>query len=383
MEQQIPYFSVLEEKDSFRTTFHRCLITDSINLDYDFIRLAKKQNKLTLNLAYLEPSYKPRWFETPFKEIRFTTMSERINYKYISLLKKQPIYHLGIKEFTEDLIKGIKEYLKDNLKPGEKYLFLHSGGYDSRILSSCMRDLWDEGMRFDIHFRCHQPEEPMFLEIMKRQGWDKDMYSVFVGSKVNYYNIGKKENPLNGWHNYNQSMNFWSDITTNEKEYTLVTGLGGELFKYIALHAHQPYPARCENDNINILLEFNPDEGQWDGLYMKKFKDLLTPLFGYSYMRYSLMVDPSWCRFNGETDSVRIELTRRFSYGMTDIPYGKHNYSWNLTDKFFEDIIKVFYASRFYRNYGKYIKSKLDFKKLSSWSAKLWGFMTTYDAIFE
>jgi len=374
----------LQEKDSFKTTFHRCLLTDRLGRgDYDFVRLAKMQPKLTFDLRFLSPDFRMQWFETPFKEIMFTTIQQRINPGWKYLLKNQPIYPLGIKEFTQKLVDGIKEYLKENLKKEEKYLFLHSGGYDSRVISSCMRDLWEEGMRFDIHFRCHQPEEPMFLEIMKRQGWPKDMYSVFTGQPDNYYSIGHKENYLNGWHNYNQSMNFWSDIAKNEKEYTLITGLGGELFKYIALHSREYYPIRCENININILLQFNPDEGQWDGLYIRKFKDLLMPLFGYSYMKTSLMVVPGWCKFNGQTDSVRIELTRRFKYGITDIPYGRHNYSWNLSDKFFEGMLKDFYASRFYKDFGKHITIQLDFTNLSSWAAKLWGFMTTYDKIYE
>ena len=384
MAQQTPYSCALAEKDSFRTTFHRCLLVDRMGRgDYDFIRLAKLQSKLTFDLRFLNPDFKSQWFETPFKEILFSSMKQRTAPGLENLLKSQPVFIFDLKIFTEGLIKGIKEYLKENLKSGEKYLFLHSGGYDSRILSSCMRDLWEEGLRFDVHFRCHQPEEPMFLEIMKRQGWSKDMFSVFTGAKENYYNIGNKRNALNGWHNYNQSMNFWTDIVQNEKDYTLITGLGGELFKYIALHSKEFYPIRCENKNINILLQFNPDEGQWDGLYMKKFKDLLMPLFGYPYMNYSLKVNPEWCSFNGQTDSIRIEMTRRFRYGITDIPYGRHDYSWNLTDEFYKGLINDFRASRFYRNFGKYLKIRPDFTKLSSWSAKLWGFMTTYDAIYD
>jgi hypothetical protein len=76
-------------------------------------------------------------------------------------------------------------------------------------------------------------------------------------------------------------------------------------------------------------------------------------------------------------------MTRRFRYGITDIPYGRHDYSWNLTDEFYKGLINDFRASRFYRNFGKYLKIRPDFTKLSSWSAKLWGFMTTYDAIYD
>lgn len=374
----------MELKDSFRTTFHRCLLTDlQGNQDHDFIRLARQQSFLTFNLAYLNPKNRFHWFETPFREIRFTTLEERIRPEFKHLLKEQKQTKQTIEQHTGKLVEGIKQYLTENLKPDQKYLFLHSGGYDSRIISACMKDLWDEGMRFDIHFRCHQPEGLMFNEIMKREGWPKSMYSVYPGRDDNYYQIGYLERPLNGWHNYNQSMNFWNDIINDEREYTLITGLGGELFKYIAIHSNDPRPKRCENDLINILLQFNPDEGQWDGLYMKNFKDLLMPLFGYPYLTHSLTVNPRWCKFNGQTDSVRIETTKRFKYKITDIPYGKHDYSWNLSDVFFRNMDRKFRSSLFYKTYGKYLKHEPNFRRLYGWDAQIWGFMTAYDKIYE
>ena len=373
----------MDLKDSFRNTYHRGILKDNHdNYDYDFVRIARKQSVLTFKTKFLNPQYKPFYWETPFKELVYTSPEERVIPQYRYMLTDLPVTELGIEEFTQRVVDGIKAYLRETL-PGINCLMLHSGGYDSRILSCCMRDLWlDEGLRFNIHFRCHQPEEPMFLEIMKRQGWDKSFYSVYPGQKDNYYNIGLKENTLNGWQNYNQSMNFWSDITDNEKEYTLMTGLSGELFKYIALHGKEKYPARCGNDNLNILAQYNPDEGQWDTLYMKKFNDLVMPLYSYTYLNEALRVNPKWCKFNGETDEVRIETTRRFRYNCTDIPYGRHSYSWSLDNDFFKSVYNEFYASKFYKQFGKWIK-RPNFKNLYKWDAKMWGFMTVYDKLYE
>jgi hypothetical protein len=380
---QTQFSSALAERDSFKDTFHRGVLIDQQGRkDYDIIRLAKIQSKLTFDFNFLNPVYKVQWWETPFKEIRFTKPIERINPDYAYLLKDQPMFKGTIQEFTQGLVDGAKEYIRSNFNQTDKYLFFHSGGFDSRVISGCMRDLWNEGFKFDIHFRCHQPEEPMFLEIMKREGWEKDRYSVFVGAKENYYNIGTSE-PLNGWQNYNHQMNFWSDITKNEKDYIVVTGLGGELFKYILLHSKDNITERCPNRFINILMQFNPDEGQWGGFWMRKFKDLLIPLLGYPYLTRSLTANPKWCIWNGKTDAVRVEFTRRFKYNITDVPYGQHDYSWNLTDKFFKGLTKKFHASKFYKDFGKHMGTRPDFTKINSWDAKIWGFMTTYDAIYE
>ena len=374
----------MEAKNSIKTTFHRCILKDlQGRQDYDFIRLALKQKQLTFKMDFLNPKYKPQYWETPYKEISFTSPKERIQPEYNYLLNNQSISTDNIISFSKDLVNGIKHYLAVNLKEGEEYLMLHSGGYDSRIISACMRDLWEEGMRFNIHFRCHQPEEPIFLKIMKREGWDKSFYSIYPGRKENYYNIGNKENHLNGWHNHNQTMNFWSDIISDEKKYTLIIGFGGELFKYIAVHSKDYCPKRCSNDFINILLQFYPDEGQWDAMYMMQFKDLLMPFFSYSYMKHSLTANPEWCKYNGETDTIRIEMTKRFKYDITNIPYGRHDYSWNLSDRFFKKLEKDFYDSLFFKKYGEYISKKPDFTKLYGWDAKLWGWMTVYDAIFN
>jgi len=376
-------------QESFKTTFHRGIyIDESGNKDYDFVRIGKSQKQLTFNEEFLNPLFNPQWFETPFKEIRFTYPEERISENYKYLLEQQTTFEGTLSEFTDRLIAGIKKYIQINLKAGEKYLMLHSGGFDSRIISACMRDLWNEGMRFDIHFRCHQPEEPMFYEIMKREGWDKSFYSVYPGKKENYYNLCRTT--MNGWHNYIQSMTFWDDIVSDESKITLITGLGGELFKYVAIHRNDEITERSNNRYLDMILQYHPDEGQWEGLWLRKFKDLLMPKWGYFYISESFRVNPAWCKFNGKTDSVRIEMARRFKYNIADIKWGAHNYSWRLTDNFFSKITKRFYSSRFYKDFGKHMKHNPDFRKLftpypkkSTWDSKIWSFMTCYEEIFK
>jgi hypothetical protein len=241
--------------------------------------------------------------------------------------------------------------------------------------------MWHEGIRFDIHFRCHQPEEPMFMEIMKREGWDRSMYSMYPGQKENYYNIGNKEDALNGWQNYNQTMNFWSDIVKNESQYTLITGVDGEMFKHIALNYSKHYAKRSENRMLDVFLHNIFGDGLWDGIYMKKFSDVLTPYFGYFYLEKALTVRPEWCKWLGNTDTIRYEMAKQCNYHLADIPYGVHDYSWNLTDNFFKKIREDFANSLFFKTYGKYMIKKPDFVKQYGWDACVWGWMTAYDKI--
>lgn len=377
----------MEIKNSFKTTFFRCLFIDeSGHQDYDFISLAKKQDKLTFKTVFLNHKYVPQWFETPFREIQISWPAQCIRPEYKEILNKDysdPKLKIDMPLFLSEVIASIKKYLIENIRPGEKYLQLHSGGYDSRIISGCLRDLWNEGLRFDIHFRCHQPEGDMFIEIMRREGWDKSMYSVYPGRPENYYNIGHKEDTLNGWQNYNQTMNFWSDIVTKESDVTLITGVDGEIFKHIAQHYNDKVPERCGNKIMNVFLEGIYGEGLWDCVYLKKFKDVLTPYFGYYYLKTSLSVNAEWCKWLGNTDSIRFNLAKTFSYNIGEIPYGIHDYSWNLTDKFFKQLNDDFNNSLFNKQFGGSLSKKPDFRQMYDWDAKLWGFMTVYDKIYE
>jgi hypothetical protein len=382
--KQVQSFFVSDGKDSIKTTLFRCVFIDSEGRqDYNIIRLAKSQSKLMLNTAFLNHKYMPKWFETPFTGIRISNLSECINPEYNYILEKDYLESKDMDLFLAQIISDIKKYLVENIKPDRPYLHLHSGGYDSRIISACLRDLWNEGMRFSIHFRCHQPEGPMFYEIMKREGWDKSFYSVYPGRAENYYDIGHAKDPLNGWQNYNQTMNFWSDIVKTESEVTLITGVDGEMFKHIAQSYNNSCPQRCGNKKMNVFLEGIYGEGLWDCIYLKKFRDVLTPYFGYYYLKTALSVSPSWCKWLGNTDSIRFNLAKTFSYDISEVPYGIHDYSWNLTDKFYESLNNQFSASRFYKDFGKMLSKKPDFNNMYGWDAKLWGFMTTYDAIYE
>jgi len=358
--------------------------------DFDIIALAKRSEKLTFNKKYLQRGHVPLYYDTPFHEIRFTGTDELIPKGYDHLYAGLETTVMNFNEFCGSLIDQVINYFTEHINPDEKYLVLHSAGFDSRIMSLALMYINKKHPGFcdNFHFRCHQPEGPMFMEIMRRQGWNEKQYSLYEGPFENYYNIAREDLPLNGWQNYNQQMKFWNDIVpeSQEKDWNLIIGLGGEVFKYIASYPTEK-ATLCGNRPLHLLLNHNPGHGEWEGLYLRWFKSLLMPFFSYDYLQLSTRVNPSWCKFNGETDSVRYGIVRRFidimGVDCLNIPYGKHSYSWNLNKTFNQRMKKAWLQSRFYQDHGHSVKVSDFTTNMYGFEAKIWGFMTVYDAIFQ
>jgi len=360
--------------------FHRGTYHFMGEYNTDLIKLVKGQH-LDLDINFFNPEYEPPWFQTPFNGVEFAHPQQTIKTNIYEKFMLDKIQKTNHRKIAFKIRSALKKYFTRVIQK-EKYIVFHSAGFDSRIISLVLMELRDEGHDMSgIHFRCYQPEGPMFLEIMERQGWDQSQYSVFEGVEADHYDIGRPDRPLNGWQNYNQQMNFWSDIIENEKEWTVITGVGGELFKFMA-NSDQYEPKRTLNKNLNLLLNQYPDEGEWEGYYKRVFKDILLPYFSHEYLLVSLLneLDVSW---DGQRDSVRSEvvLTYRETHNVDCfyIKYGTHDYSWNISDARKKLIQEWFYKSRLYKDYKDHIPKGLDFtSNLYGFEAKLWGFATVY-----
>ena len=351
--------------------YYRGTMTDGRRMSTDILSLSNNG----LNEEYIrDPQGRP-WYETPFKGIRF------VDPKKLITINPSTRYGIDIFDFAMLIRDALHRYWLSVLKPDEKYLFFHSGGYDSRVLSLSLMELREsrDDLTRNIHFRCHQPEEPMFLEIMRRQGWDKSQYSVYEGPQEDYYDIGRMDRPLNGWQHFNQQMNFWSDIAPDEKQWTLITGVGGELFKFIAKNRPIKHK-RVDNEALNWLIDAYPFEGQWEGYWRRIFKELLLPYWSFEYLMVACSVDPRICIEVKDTDSVRAVITVSYmdthNVDCRNIEYGRHDYSWNISEKRKQEMRDAFYTSDLYKDMelGTY-----DFFN-NIYNAQLWGFMTTYDA---
>lgn len=360
-------------------TLYRGIYTDGKLYSHDFVEICKQQPDLNFNINYLNPNYIHKSFETPFREIQFARYDDLISVNDTPPLPVPDLYH--------KLLKAVKDHFVLTWDDSPK-LILHSSGLDSRIMSTALAELRDErGLDWigDIHFRCHQPEGDVFNEIMKIQKWDQKYYSVWAGPEKDYYDVGNDRYILNGWHNYNQAMNFWSDIVPpeKEKEYTLINGWGGEVFKYLAKFgsAHKLY----SSNNALDLMHYS-DYREWESLYMCRFKNVLMPFFSHKYLELSLNVPASMCLWSDveKMDNIRYRILLKSCY--PEIAHFKnvgHDYVWNISKDRAIAMYHKWYGSLFYTRYiAKYKTPALDIHNMYGWDAAAWGFMTAYEKIF-
>lgn len=381
----------------------RGIYTDGKHITTDIIEILKHCDDIKININYLDPEYQPGDTETPFEGITMLDVNEMVHPNFNYLADHNQIFEGTIEKFALNIRMALVKYWESVLKPGEKYIVFHSAGFDSRIVSLTLMEFrikHGDTLTKNIHFRCHQPEGPMFIEIMEKQGWPKNQYSVYEGPKEDYYNVGLKDLPLNGWQNYNQTMNFWSDIVppNKEKEYNLITGAGGELFKMIsklkqsnpnlnnsmeALSRVKGAP-RCKNNHLNILFNYYPFNGAWEGYQQRIFKNIYMPFFSYLYLFFSLRVNPAHCEFDGERDTIRMEIVKSFikshHIDCFNITYGRHDYTWNISEARKKQMKIDFYESYFYNDYKEHLPNDINFiDNMYGWAAKIWGLMTVYD----
>ena len=363
---------------SHNTQAYRCLFTDGREFTVNFLELARKQPHLSFNMNYLRRSYVSHPLETPFREIRIALPGDHhIDHPILQL---QPQFDGTLQEFIIALKEGLKKYLL-RLDTSQKYLMLHSSGTDSRFISGTLAELRREGFVLDIHFRCHPPECEQFRYIMKKSGWEKSQYSCWEHSPDDFYDIGKVTPCVQGWQSYSNQMNFWSDLG-DEKDYIVITGEGGELFKYLTKYPNPPYQY-TDNYFLNMLIDHNPGKGEWECQFAVTFKDAIMPLWSFDYLAVSNRVRRNMVIGDPKTgwDNIRTMLVK--SVGLGDIVYKPNHYTWNISDKRKNEMRELFYGGRFYRDMRDHIPAGIDFfTNPSGWDSALWAFaVTVYDQI--
>lgn len=90
-------------------------------------------------------------------------------------------------QFIERMLETFKQVVYEAWDPNMFHVHLHSSGYDSRLLSCTIKELYEEhgsGWLGDIIFLCSGWEADEFMRIMEYEGWDKSQYGVPVQSDV-------------------------------------------------------------------------------------------------------------------------------------------------------------------------------------------------------
>ena len=97
---------------------------------------------LTLDTDYLKRGFKHyNYLMTPFKEIKNMPMDKKVHKDRLSILDKQEDHTGTFDEIILELKEAIKSYIVSVWNSKKKKLFLHSAGYDSRIISGVLMEL--------------------------------------------------------------------------------------------------------------------------------------------------------------------------------------------------------------------------------------------------
>jgi hypothetical protein len=349
---------------------------------------------LTFDERFLDPKFKkPDYLTTPFKEVKNIAMSGKVPDKYKGILDEQKIYAGTFDEFVNELKQSIKKYLVRVWNSKKQKLFLHSAGYDSRIISGCIMELKEE--RGDdwlgpIHFRCHQPEGEMFVEIMKRQGWSPEQYSLWEDTKgpENHYNLGRLE-PVNGFMGVVQQYDFFSDLVDKygAENIVMIGGIyGGEMFDYPS-RAKKHFKAfkYCDNKWLRSLGNYMLYEG---GTVTKYFNDHAYAIFPYLSFEYLKVATTCPNKFVTRDlskglewpDDIRLAILKSFEVDLVNIPYGRHKYTWNITPERWDEMRDFYLGSKFYKYYFKPVSFPF---KLNSHGDKLFTFALMYEYIYN
>lgn len=334
----------------------------------DFLSLAS--DEFDENFLKSEKNY----IRSPVKNVRFTFPVETCDKQFAGMLDHRVVYN-DLRVFINDLKKALRKAL-ERLWKKDKYLISHSAGYDSQIMSQTLMGMRRDGIDLgEIHFRCYEPECEPFKLIMRSQGWRKDEYSCFKSRISDPYKITEQfwgDNHVNGFANWNQVMNYWWDIISDEKDYIIVSGIGGEVFKYLLRHSSPPFNY-CTNRAINYLYGYNHGFGEWQMQWEMKFKDHLMPYFSYEWLDVVSKVNEK--HLKGKPDNIRPLLLDTLR-GLR-VKRMRHNYNWSISEQ----------QKRLVRDWWDGCKLNKRYKigkiplEMDGMNSKLLGFANVYERI--
>lgn len=344
-------------------------------------------NKLSTSIFDFKD--KPVTFNTDFlnKETFYTALLKS-PFKELSLLKSTDLLSAEDKEsvggvfietvdtpkmFAKRLKKVIASILVNEFDESKQYLFLHSKGYDSRVLSAIMRQLHESGIKdfSNVHFRCHPPECEEFLRSMKVQGWHSSQYSCYVHEKGNHFRLNSNV-PINGWLPFYYQINYWHDIP-NWQNMTVMGGFHVQwLYRMFKNYTRVSYKADERLDGLS-------KESLQHYLYCHyhQFKDYFMPYFYYSFVRAMRYYNRRF--YELKSDVIREAILKSCNRKLLGYNVkNARNYDWGISEKVRKEMIDRFYGSKFYDKYKKLLPDKIDFfydpDRVFYWEACLWGF---------
>lgn len=174
-------------KDYFYTRFYRNNITGLVSDKiYDFTDV----DELTFNNKY---RYRVSGadLQTPFKEITVVPYKEVLPPYWFDLMKVKPrTKKVTLNGFMDGFKNALTKFIDKNWTSDKFHFVLHSSGWDSRILSAVLRELYEKRGREGFGrfvFVCWGAEIPAFRKIMQLKGWSRNDYFLLPQFDDAYY----------------------------------------------------------------------------------------------------------------------------------------------------------------------------------------------------
>lgn len=340
--------------------FNRCWFSDKQGrISSDYLSLARIQDSLAFNEKYRKPQFND-WNETPFEEIVFADplpISKAVDYSNITEYRGDYDAYLNL------IIDRLKTVLL-MLDPNEKYLFSHSSGADSRILSGTMALLRDEGRAsFDnVLFHCWgRPEVNSFRAILRKNKWDN--ISIHDDTRPDAYDVGVSSYCVDGWNPYPSQMKFWGDI--DPSEYILLSGGEAGAFQ---LSYQEWVHSRA----------FFVERGEAVHRMAKIFKGVFFPFISNPLLEVLLAMPKQWRNINDARlgrDKIRTDLVNKL--GLLEFPLETAYYNFNFTESRKRHMAELYAKCKFKRDHGLDVDFDDLYKRHNGWNSRAWAFAVT------
>lgn len=166
------------------------------------------------------------------------------------------------RELAKRAVQALKWHLQRSWVAGATYLMQHSSGFDSRLISSLLRQMKQEmGEEFGrVIFVCWQPEIEKFKKIMAYQGWPaEDVVTVYPEQSPEDYLYPILDMGFIG-RNYDEAERFWG---------------GPALGRYFCL-SHGVYTPEQEDKLIGIGGLWSDETGRFNRLRLGSWRKFVA-----------------------------------------------------------------------------------------------------------
>lgn len=273
-----------QKKESWKNQFIMCPFYKSkkAGIDINLAAMLKKQSN-------------------PILDIESGIGFERIDYIYNppqNFEFGQKIYDLStVNKITKKLLKTLREYLELVWDPKIFHLIFCSGGTDSRILSSVLMEMRNDGFDLgELLFLCHNQEIKFFKPAMKALKWDEYEYQAYKEKdmfEVDYYDWGNFSFNMNGF--MSPRLDFFTGIlkqlNLTTKDVCLATGVIHDvLWMYPSTAGKSKDHRGYKELDLQIFKNWTSHFKPYYLPNYANYADVLYPFINYKYLDIAFQV---------------------------------------------------------------------------------------------